>query len=121
VVWLCHRDCLSLRDVEDVIAERGILVSYETVRKWRRKFGPAFARAAKRRAVRPGDTWYLDEVFVTIKGRRHSLWLAVDQDWDTLGIILQSWRNQRASERFSRKLLTRHSRNQTGSRVYGCR
>ena len=120
-MWLCHRDCLRLRDVGDVIAEWGILVSFETVRQWCREFGPAYARAAKRRAVRPGDTWYRDEVFVTIKRCCHYLWLAVDQDWDTLDILLQSWRDQRAAERFSCKLLTRHSRNQTGSRVYGCR
>ena len=105
MVWLCHRVCLSLRDVEDVIAERGILVSYETVRQWCREFGPAYARAAKRGAVLLGDTWYLDEAFVTIKGCRHSLSLAVDQDWDTLDTLLQSWRNQRAAERFFRTLL----------------
>jgi len=105
VVWLYHRFCLSLRDVEDVMAERGILVSYETVRQWCRKFGSAYARAAKRRAGRLGDTWYLDEVFVTIKGRRHYLWRAVDQDGATLDILLQSRRNQRAAERFFRKLL----------------
>lgn len=105
VVWLYHRFCLSLRDVEDVMAERGILASYETVRQWCRKFGPAYARAAKRRAGQLGDTWHLDEVFVTIKGRRHYLWCAVDQDGDTLDILLQSRRNQRAAERFFRKLL----------------
>jgi transposase-like protein len=105
VVWLYHRFCLSLRDVEDLVAERGIVVSYETVRQWCRKFGPAYARAAKRRTGRLGDTWYLDEVFVTIKGRRHYLWRAVDQDGDTLDILVQSRRNQRAAERFFRKLL----------------
>jgi putative transposase len=73
VVWLYHRLSLSLRNVEDVMAERGILVSYESVRQWCRKFGPTFARAATRRAGRLGDTWYLDEVFVTIKGQRHYL------------------------------------------------
>jgi putative transposase len=95
---------LRLRDVEDVIAERGILVFFETVRQWCREFGPAYARAARRGAGLLGSTWYLDEALVTIKGRRHYLWLAVDQDWDTLDILLQSWRNQRASERFSRTL-----------------
>ena len=105
VVWLYHRFCLSLRDVEDLVAERGIVVSYETVRQWCRKFGPAYARAAKRRTGRLGDTWYLDEVFVTIKGRRHYLWRAVDQDGDTLDILVQSRRNQCAAERFFGKLL----------------
>jgi len=105
VVWLYHRFCLSLRDVEDVMAERGILVSYETVRQWCWKFGPRYARVAKRRAGQRGDTWYLDEVFVTIKGRRHYLWRAADQDGDTLDILPQLRRNQRAAERFFRKLL----------------
>jgi len=105
VVWLYHRFCLSLRDVEDLMAERGIVVSYESVRQWCRKFGPTFARAAKRRAGRLRDTWYLDEVFATIKGRRYYLWRAVDQDGETLDILLQSRRNQRAAERFFRKLL----------------
>jgi len=97
VVWLYYRFSLSLRDVEDVMAERGILVSYETVRQWCRKFGPAYARAVRRRSGRHGDTWYLDEVFVTIKGRRYYLWRAMDQDGDTLDILLQSRRNQRAA------------------------
>lgn len=105
VVWLNHRICLSLRDVEVLVAERGIAVSCETVRQCCRKFGPASARAAKRRTGRLGETWYLDEVFVTIKGRRHYVWRAVDRDGDTLDILVQSRRNQRAAERFFRKLL----------------
>jgi len=69
-VWVCHRYCLSFRDVEDLLAERGILVSYETVRQWCRKFGPDYARRLKRRQGRLGDTWFLDEVFVTINDQR---------------------------------------------------
>ena len=68
-VWLYHRFCLSFRDVEDLLAERGIVVSYETIRQWCRKFGPPYARAVRRGQGELGDTWFLDEVFVTIQGR----------------------------------------------------
>jgi len=71
--WLYHRFCLSFRDVEDLLAERGVIVSHETIRQWCREFGPVYTRAAKRRAGCLGDTWYLDEVFVTISGQRHYL------------------------------------------------
>ncbi len=79
-VWLYHRFCLSFRDVEDLLAQRGITVSYEAIRFWCFKFGPEYARSLKRRQGRLGDTWYLDEVFVTIRGERQYLWRAVDQD-----------------------------------------
>ena len=69
-VWLYHRYCLSFRDVEDLLAERGLIVSYETIRQWCGKFGPDYARQLKRRQGRLGDTWFLDEVFVTINGQR---------------------------------------------------
>ncbi len=104
-VWLYHRFCMSFRDVEDLIAERGITVSYETVRQWCAKFGPDYAKPLKRRQGRLGDTWFLDEVFVTINGRRQYLWRAVDQDGDVIDILVQSRRNRRAAERFFRKLL----------------
>ena len=81
-VWLYHRYCLSFRDVEDLLAERGIIVSYETIRQWCGKFGPDYARRLKRRQGRLGDTWFLDEVFVAINGQRQYLWRAVDQDGD---------------------------------------
>jgi putative transposase len=68
-VWLYYRFCLSFRDVEDLLAERGVIVSYETIRQWSRKFGAEYARKLKRREGRLGDTWYLDEVFVTIQVR----------------------------------------------------
>lgn len=74
VVWLYHRFCLSFRDVEDLLAQRGILVSYETIRQWCRKFGPEYARGLKRRQGRLGDTWHLDEFFVTIRSKRQYLW-----------------------------------------------
>ena len=104
-VWLSHRFCLSFRDVEELIAKRGILVSYETIRQWCRKFGPEYARKLKRRQGRLGDVWYLDEVFVKIGGERHYLWRAVDQDGDVIDILVQRYRNARAAKRFFRKLL----------------
>ncbi len=104
-IWLYHRFCLSFRDVEDLLAERGIIVSYESIRQWCRKFGPAYARALKRRQGRMGDTWHLDELFVTIRGQRQYLWRAVDQDGDVIDILLQPRRDRRAAERFFRKLL----------------
>ncbi len=72
-VWLYHRVCLSFREVEELLAERGITVTYETVRQWCRKFGPNYARKLKKRQGRLGDTWHIDEVFVTIQGERHYL------------------------------------------------
>jgi putative transposase len=104
-VWLYYRFGISFRDVEDLLAERGITVSYETVRLWCRKFGPDYARKLRRRQGRLGDTWFLDEVFVTINGERQYLWRAVDQDGDVIDILVQSRRHRRAAERFFRKLL----------------
>ena len=105
-VWLYHRFCLSFRDVEDLLAKRGILVSHETIRQWCRKFGPAYARRLTGRRGRLGDTWHLDELFVTIRGRKHYLWRAVDEDGDTIDILLQPRRDRRAAQRFFRRLLT---------------
>src|SRR6476659_3391707 len=79
-VWLYHRFCLSFRDVEDLLAERGIIVSYETIRQWCQKFGVEYARTLRRRQGRLGNIWHLDELFVTIQGQRQYLWRAVDQD-----------------------------------------
>ena len=104
-VWLYYRFTLSLRDVEDLLAQRGITVSYETIRQWCEKFGPGYAARLKRRQGRLGDTWHLDEVFVTIRGRRQYLWRAVDQDGDLVDILVQPRRNRRAAEKFFRKLL----------------
>ena len=100
-----HRFCLSFRDAEDLLAQRGIAVSYETIRQWCRTFGPEYARTLRRRRGRLGDTWYLDELFVKIQGRRHYLWRAVDQDGDVIDILVQSRRDRRAATRFFRKLL----------------
>ena len=94
-VWLYHRFCLSFRDVEDLLAQRGVTVSYETIRNWCQTFGLDYARKLRRRRGRLGDTWYLDEV-LTFHGRRQYLWRAVDQDGDILDILVQSRRDRRA-------------------------
>ena len=104
-VWLYHRFCLSFRDVEDLLAQRAITVSYETIRQWCRKFGTEYARKLKRKEGRLGGTWYLDEVFVNIRGQRQYLWRAVDQDGDVIDILVQPRRDRRAAERFFRRLL----------------
>jgi len=81
-VWLYHRFTLSFRDVEDLLAERGIAVSYESIRYWCLKFGPTYARSLRRKQGRLGDIWHVDELFITIRGQLHYLWRAVDQDGD---------------------------------------
>jgi transposase-like protein len=88
-VWLYHRFCLSFRDVEDLLAQRGITVSYETIRQWCRMVGIEYARTLRRRQGRLGDTWHLDELFVTIQGQRQYLWRAVDQAGDVIDILVQ--------------------------------
>jgi putative transposase len=103
-VWV-YRFSLSFRDVEDLLAERGIIVSYETIRLWCQKFGPDYARKLKRRQGRLGDRWHLDEVFIRINGQQQYLWRAVDQDGDVIDILVQPRRDQRAAERFFRRLL----------------
>jgi putative transposase len=100
-----HRFSLSFRDVEELLAKRGIIVTYETVRQWCRKFGPQYARNLKRRQGRLGDAWHLDEVFVNIRGELHYLWPAVDQDGDVIDILVQRYRNAHAAKLFFRKLL----------------
>jgi putative transposase len=97
--------CPSFRDVEDLLAERGIIVSYKTIRHWCLKFGPDYAWKLKRREGRPGDHWHLDEVFIRINGQQQYLWRAVDQDCDVIDILVQPHRDQRAAERFFRRLL----------------
>jgi len=104
-VWLYYRFSLSFREVEDLLAERGIEVSYETIRQWCGKFGPDYAAKLKRRRGRLGDIWHLDEVFISIGGERHYLWRAVDQDGDVLDILVQRRRDVRTAKRFFRKLL----------------
>ena len=104
-VWLYHRFCLSFREVEELLVERGITVTYETIRQWCQKFEPDYARKLKKRQGCLGNVWHIDEVFITIQGQRHYLWRAVDQDGDVIDILVQRRRNQRAAERFSRRLI----------------
>ena len=104
-VWLYYRFSLSFREVEDLLAERGVHATYETIRQWSIKFGAHYARRLKRRQGHLGDTWYLDEVFTTINGTRQYLRRAVDQDGDLIDILVQSHRDGRAARRFFRKLL----------------
>ena len=104
-VWLYFRFSLSFRDVEDILAERGIIVSYETVRQWSRKFGQTYANQLRRRRAKPGDKWHLDEVFLKINGKTSYLWRAVDQHGNVLDILVQSRRNKAAAKKFFRKLL----------------
>lgn len=107
-VWLYHRFNLSHRDIEDLLAERGIEASYESVRLWCNKFGPLFSMRLKRRHPGFGDTFFIDEVFVTIAGRRHYLWRAVDQDGDVVDVCRQARRDAEAARRFFRRLLRSH-------------
>lgn len=104
-VWVYYRFCLSFRDVEDLLAERKIIVSYAMIRIWCQKFGPGYARNLKRRERRLGDTRHLDEVFIPINGQQHYLWRAVDQDGNVIDILVQPRPEQRAAERFFRRLL----------------
>ena len=104
-VWLYFRFCLSFRDVEEILSERGIKVTYEAIRKWCHRFGQEYANQLRRRRPRPGDKWHLDEMVLTIKGERHYLWRAVDQDGTVLDILVQRRRNKRAAKKFLRKLL----------------
>jgi putative transposase len=106
-VWLYFRFCLSYRDVEELLCTRGVIVTYEAIRQWYLKFGQAYANQLRRRCPQRGDKWHLDEVFLTIRGERHYLWRAVDQDGHVLDILVQSRRNKRAAKRFFRKLLKR--------------
>ncbi|MDI9918195.1 IS6 family transposase [Rhodococcus sp. IEGM 1379] len=104
-VWLYFRFPLSFREVEELMLERGVVVSYETIRRWCAKFGQAYANQLRRRRPQPGDTWHLDEVFIKINGTQHYLWRAVDQDGNVLDVLVQSRRNAKAAKKFFRKLL----------------
>ncbi len=104
-VWLYHCFSLSLRDVETILAARGVVVSYESIREWGLRFGRLFANTLKRRRPKPGDKWHLDGVFLRIQGKTHYLWRAVDQHGNVLDILVQSRRSAKAAKRFFRKLL----------------
>ncbi len=107
-VWLYHRFTLSFRDIEDLLAERGIIVSYESIRQWCRKFGPSYANRLRKRQGRLGDTWLMDEVVIVIvRGERWYLWRAVDQDTNVIDILVQKRKDKQAAKRFFRKMLKR--------------
>ncbi|WP_201394355.1 IS6 family transposase [Ktedonobacter sp. SOSP1-85] len=104
-VWLYFRFPLSFRDIEEMMAERGVVLTYETIRQWCLKCGQTYANGLKRRRPKTGDTWHLDEVYVKINGKTSYLWRAVDQDGNILDILVQSRRNKHAAKKFFRKLL----------------
>jgi len=107
-VWLYHRFNLSHRDIEDLLAERGIIVSYESIRLWCNKFGTKYAARLRRKHQGYGDTFFIDEVFVKIDGKQHYLWRAVYQDGEVVDVFLQKRRDGKAAKRFFNRLLNRH-------------
>tara|TARA_Y100000385_G_C12860205_1_gene536895 strand:+ start:44 stop:727 length:684 start_codon:yes stop_codon:yes gene_type:complete len=107
-VWLYYRFNLSHRDIEDLLAERGITVTRESIRLWCIKFGAIYSRRLKRKQRGYGDTFYIDEVFVKINGKQHYLWRAVDQDGEVVDVYLQAKRDGAAAKRFFRRLLRSH-------------
>ena len=102
---LSYRVLLSYRDVEELLAERGIAVSYETIRRWCRTFGQCFADGVRRRRSRPGDTWHCDEMQLKSNGHKHWRWRAVDQEGGVLAILVQARRNQEAAETVLRRVV----------------
>ncbi|MFT6517327.1 MAG: putative transposase [Candidatus Azotimanducaceae bacterium] len=109
-VWCYFRFSLSLRDVEDLLATRGIIVSYETIRKWVGKLGTKYAAPIRRDRPAPSDKWHLDEVVIPIGGRKVWLWRAIDSNGDVLDVLVQSRRNTRAAKRFFCKLFKQYGR-----------
>jgi len=107
-VWLYAKFTLSFRDVEDLMAERGLDVSYETVRRWCLKFGPAIARNLRSKRPAPSDHWHLDEMVIVVRGERYWFWRAVDNEGEVLDFLVQSRRNTEAAEKLMRKLLKKH-------------
>jgi len=107
-VWLYYRFNLSHRDIEDLLAERGVTVSREAIRLWCIKFGALYARRLKRRHRGYGDTFYIDEVFVKINGKQRYLWRAVDQDSEVVDVFVQARRDGAVAKRFFKRLLRSH-------------
>ena len=107
-VWLYARFTLSYRDVEDLLAERGLDISYETVRRWFLKYGAPIARNLRHMRPTPSDYWHLDEMVIVIRRRRHWLWRAVDNEGEVLDFLVQSKRNAKAALKLMRKLLKKH-------------
>ena len=106
-VWAYYRLALSTADVEDLLAARGVIVSRETVRLWVNRFGCHFADCIRRDRPRPNDKWHMDEVVITIRGKRHWLWRAIDANGDVLDILVQTRRNAKAAKRFFQRLVAR--------------
>src|SRR3954454_24830360 len=104
-VWMYLRFTLGYRDVEDLLAERGVQVSYETVRRWVHAFGPGIARRLRARRPKPHGRWHLDEMFVRIGGEQMYLWRAVDAEGEVLDVLVQSRRDKAAARKLMRKLL----------------
>jgi putative transposase len=107
-VWLYYRFNLSHRDIEDLLAERGINVTYEAIRLWCIRFGPKYTARLKRKHRGFGDTFFIDEVFIKIDGKQHYLWRAVDQDGEVVDVYLQKRRDGAAAKRFFKRLLRTH-------------
>lgn len=107
-VWLYYRFNLSHRDIEDLLAERGISVSYESMRLWSIKFGPKYAKRLKRQHHGYGDTFCIDEIFAKIDSKQHYLWRAVDQDGEVIDVFLQPRRDAKAAKQFFKRLLRNH-------------
>jgi putative transposase len=106
-VWAYHRFALSLRDVEDLLAERGVVVSHETIRAWVEKFGKKIAERVRATRRHPSDKWHVDEVVIMIRGKNHWLWRAVDSTGEVLDVLVQTRRNARAARRFIARLVAR--------------
>jgi transposase-like protein len=115
-VWLYLRFSLSYRDVEDLLAERGLDVSYETIRRWVLKFGALFARELRKRRPHPTSQWHLDELVVAISGKRLFLWRAVDSEGEVLDLLVQRRRDKAAAVRFLRKALKKQGLRARGDR-----
>jgi putative transposase len=105
-VWAYHRLALSTADVEDLLAARGVVVSREAIRLWVNRFGQHFANCIRRDRPRPNDKWHMDEVVITIRGKKHWLWRAIDADGDVLDILVQTRRNAKAAKRFFQRLVS---------------
>jgi transposase-like protein len=107
-IWLYARFTLSYRDVEEMLAERGLDVSYETVRRWFLKFGSVIAANLRRNRPRPSDHWHLDEMVIVIRGQRYWLWRAVDNEGEVLDFLVQRKRDAKAAKKLMKKLLRKH-------------
>ena len=105
-VWAYYRFALSTADVEDLLAERGVVVTREAVRLWVNRFGRHFAQCVRRDRPRPNDKWHLDEVVITIRGKKQWLWRAIEANGDVLDILVQTRRNAKAAKRFFQRLVS---------------